>query len=188
MKRTFCIGLGLLVGLVSSALAAEQQLTVDPAQSRIEADVKATMGSFVGNLANYDAKIVVDDATHAVKSAKIAFKFTDFKSGEAKRDRHMHDWQDTEKYPDCRFELLELTGKTGASYMAVGRFTFHGQTQTLTFPVQISNEGTTMVIDGETAIDTQLYGLPIIRKFLALKVDPVVTVRFHLQGKLPAAS
>ncbi len=186
MKSTLFLALGLLAVSSSVVLAAERSLVVDHEQSRIEVDVKATMGSFVGHLADYNATIQVEDATSKVKSATVAFAFTDVKTGEDKRDHHMHDWQETEKYPDCRFELTQLTAETGGSYLAVGKFTFHGVTRTLTFPVQIATEGPTMAIDGEAAINTEEYGLSIIRKFLALKVNPLVTVRFHLQGKLPA--
>ncbi len=187
MKRILFLGLALVTGGATITAAGERVLVIDPAQSRIEVDVKATMGSFVGSLADYDARIRVDGSPAAVKSATFGFKFVDVKTGEAKRDRHMHDWQQTETFPDCRFELSKLTAQPDGSQLAVGKLTLHGQTHTLTFPAQIATEGATLVIDGEAAIDTQEYGLPIIRKFVALKVNPLVTVRFHLQGKVPAA-
>ncbi|WP_221031390.1 YceI family protein [Actomonas aquatica] len=188
MKRTFLVALSLWLVGVASVSAATKSLSVDHKQSRIEVDVKATMGSFVGHLADYDATIAVDESGSAVKSAVIAFKFADVKTGEDKRDHHMHDWQETEKYPDARFELVKLAPAEGGAFDATGKLTLHGQTQELSFPVQITTEGDTLVIDGEAVVNTERFGLPIIRKFLALKVNPDVTVRFHLQGKLAPAA
>ena len=42
-------------------------------------------------------------------------------------------------------------------------------------------------LDGEAVLDTRDFGLPIIRMFGLLTVDPQVKVRFHLQAK-PSAS
>jgi iron complex transport system substrate-binding protein len=39
---------------------------------------------------------------------------------------------------------------------------------------------------GDASLDTREFGLPVIRLFGLLKVDPVVRVRFHLQGTAPA--
>ena len=188
MKQTFVLVLAMVGSGLACATAAEKQIVVTPEHSRIEIDVKATMGSFVGSLSDYDAAIIVDDATSEVKSAVLEFKFNAVQTGEEKRDGHMHAWQETEKYPDGRFELLRLEPSSDATHTAIGRLTLHGQTNEIRFPVTILNEGNMIVIDGEAQLDTQTFGLPIIRKFLALKVNPLVTVRFHLQGKVPAAS
>ena len=48
--------------------------------------------------------------------------------------------------------------------------------------MSVSHEGGLFAIDGDAVIDTRDFGLPIIKKFLVLKVDPEVRVRFHLQG------
>jgi len=131
--------------------------------------------------------VEVDGATPQVTSAELAFRFSDVKTGEDKRDKNMHDWQETEKFPDGHFKLSELAADPEGGYVATGSFTFHGVTQPLQFPVQVMTEGEVMIIDGEVVIDTQKFGLPIIRLFFALKVNPEVTVLFHLQGRLGSA-
>ena len=187
MKLRLVFGLVLLAGNVSQAAAAERTLAIDPVQSRIEFGVKATMGSFVGVLNTYEAEITLDEAS-AVKSAALTFKFSELTTGEDKRDRHMHEWQETPTYPDCRFELTRLTSQADGMRLAEGRLTLHGLTRPLSFPVRITTEGQRLIIDGEAVVNTVDFGLPIIRKFLALKVSPEVMVRFHLQGAAPAES
>ena len=59
----------------------------------------------------------------------------------------------------------------------------HGVGRDLAFPVSIAHsEAGTYAIDGEVPIDTREFSLPVIRRFGFLPVDPVVKVRFHLQG------
>jgi len=55
----------------------------------------------------------------------------------------------------------------------------------VSFPVKITADHRLTTIDGMAAVDTREFGLPIIRMFWVLTVDPVVHVRFHLQGVLP---
>ena len=186
MKRLLmCLGL-VGSGLIGPSLAAEN-VVINHSESRIEIDVSATMGSFVGHLANYDAQIDFNESTGTVNSASLAFKFSDVKTGEAKRDQHMNDWQGTEKYPNGRFEMSKLTPRAEGGYTAQGRLQLHGQVQELSFPVNILTQGHSLAIDGDAVINTEQFGLPIVRKFLALRVSPEVTIHFHLQGTTPVA-
>jgi len=176
-----------MVGLATGAMAADRPVVVDYQESRIKTDVKAAVGSFVGYLARYDVTVGFDGAAPQVTSAALAFRFTDMKTGEDKRDKNLHDWQETEKFPDGRFKLSEGGAGPAGGYVATGSLTFHGVTQPVQFPVQVTTEGEVIIIDGEVVIDTQKFGLPIIRLFFALKVNPEVTVFFHLQGRLGSA-
>ena len=164
------------------SLSAETHLVVDAETSKFEIDVKATIGSFVGYLADYAADIEVEPETGEVISAVLAFDFRDVKTGKEKRDHHMHVWQETEKFPRCRWEMMKLEPQTDDSLLAVGKLTLHGVTRPLSFPIRISREDKMMVIDGEVDLNTEDFGLPKIRKFPALKVNPIVEIRFHLQG------
>lgn len=180
MRKLLLILTGLGIAACSHAAEAEL-LVVDRDLSRIDIDVQATIGSFTGNLADYDAEIRYHPDSSEVRSAQIRFRFADVTTGEEKRDHHMHVWQETETFPHGRFVLGQLKPPdANGQVMAVGELTLHGQTRKIEFPVSILMENRTVVIDGEAVIDTQNYGLPIIRKFLALKVNPLVTIRFHL--------
>ena len=184
MQKVLAVMINVLVVGWCGA-AATTSLMVDRELSKVEIDVRATMGSFVGHLDDYTAILRYDRDSEQVDSAEIKFNFAAVKTGEEKRDRHMHEWQETETYPDGHFVLWQLApGADGGGATATGELTFHGHTQKLEFPVTILTEDQTVVIDGETVIDTQQFGLPIIRMFLALKVNPLVTIRFHLHTTL----
>lgn len=167
--------------MAMSASAGQQALVVDFAQSRIEVAVKATMDSFVGQLSAYEPAILVGD-DGGVVSARVAFNFRDLGTGKAKRDKAMHKWQQTDTFPDGRFILQSIDPADGSSTMASGQLTLHGNTRDIRFPVTLRRNGPLYVFDGDVPVDTREFGLPGIRMFGVLKVDPVVHVRFHLQG------
>lgn len=177
----FC--LAAVSGLFVHARAAEAPLRIDTARSRVDIVVKATVDSFVGRLDNYEATVVVDPAAGEVRSARFAFKFNDVKTGKDDRDEQMHLWQNTERYPDGLFTLASLTRGEGGQFTAAGTLKFHDMSREISFPVTVSHENGLFSIDGDALLDTRDFGLPVIKKFLVLKVDPEVHVRFHLQGE-----
>jgi polyisoprenoid-binding protein YceI len=161
--------------------ATESTLAIDLPQSRIEIVVKATMDSFVGRLTAYEPTITVTE-DGSIARVGLAFHFKDVVTGKDKRDKAMHSWQHTAECPDGRFEMTALEPTSGAAATAFGRLTFHGVTRDLRFPVAIVREGQRYSIDGDATLDTRDFGLPKIRMMGLLTVDPVVHVRFHLQG------
>ncbi|MFM1851829.1 MAG: hypothetical protein RIS54_1513 [Verrucomicrobiota bacterium] len=181
MKRLLCV---LLLLLPAAAWAAERPLVVDKARSRVDVVVKATVDSFTGSLADYDAKLVIDDATGRIMATEVRFNFLDVKTGKDKRDAKMHVWQDTPKHPTGAFVLRELETTPEGGRIARGHLEFHGVRRELVFPVVVTRDQRLYAIDGEAVIDTRDYGLPVIRMMALLKVDPLVRVRFHLQAEL----
>ncbi len=174
--------LGLALATLGSASAADVALAVDKAQSRVEIVVKATVDSFTGTLADYQPVIRVNHDTGEVVSAEVGFAFAEVKTGKPDRDEQMHTWQETPKFPTGGFKLVSLTPTADGRFTATGTLTFHGVTRELAFPVTITTDRRLFAFDGEAVIDTRTYDLPVIRKFGLLKVDPIVKVRFHLQG------
>lgn len=181
----------MVAGLVVAATrctSAEMPLALDAVHSRVEVMVKATVDSFTGKLERYHAEVAVDpQAAVPVTRAKIAFKFADVKTGKTDRDEQMLIWGEESSKPDGSFTLAALTPIPAGGYQATGTLVFHGMAHELSFPVRISHEGEVYAVDGDATLDTRDFGLPVIRKFMMLKVDPVVHVRFHLQGHLAAA-
>lgn len=174
--------LGLLAVLIlgpRQGMAAHLQC--DPGQSRVEIIVKATVDSFTGRLEKFTSDIT-SGPDERIATAHVHFHFADVKTGKEKRDRAMHEWQQTDKYPDGDFVLEVLAPQVEGGWRARGKFTLHGQTRALDFPVTIVTEHALCAIDGEATIDTRDFGLPIIRMLGILKVEPEVCVRFHLQG------
>ena len=138
--------------LAINLAAAEVPLAIDRANSRVELAVKATVDSFVGKLTDYAATVRVDPATGAVTTAKLAFHFSDVKTGNEKRDREMNDWQQTGKFPDGDFLLDSLAAVAPGKFAVRGRLTLHGATHELSFPATISHDGAKVTVDGEAEI------------------------------------
>lgn len=174
----------LMAGLITvvSVHASSQPLGVDKPHSHIDVVVKATVDSFIGHLDDYEAKVVVDTEKNHIQSACLSFKFSDVKTGKDKRDEKMHEWQDTTRHPDGAFTLSSLDPAKDGRWLASGTLSFHGTTRPIAFPVTVTTDHHLYAIDGEAQIDTREYGLPVIRMMGFLKVDPLVQVRFHLQG------
>ena len=162
--------------------AAPVALSVTTSASRIEISVKATVDSFVGSLSAYEVAVQVDPQSQVVSSATFAFHFSDVRTGNEKRDKEMLAWEEVGKFPDGRFELTSLSPEGQGKYSAKGQMTLHGQTREVSFPVTIAQSGAGFTIDGDATLDTRQYGLPVIKKFALLKVDPLVVVHFHLVG------
>ncbi len=184
---------GIAIGLLTSGLlaaplrAAEGPVAIDRAASRVEISVKATVDSFVARLVNYEAAITADPATGRVGAARFAFHFADVKTGNDKRDREMNEWQQTDHFPDGAFTLASLADQGGGKSLVKGTLTLHGVTRPIEFTATLHQEARALTVDGEAVVDTRLFGLPVIRKFALLKVDPLVVVHFHLVGSVPAS-
>lgn len=179
MKRFFLV---LLAAASVSGLAAADSLVINEAQSRVDIDVKATVDSFTGSLKHYKADVAVEDG-HVV-SAAVGFRFADVRTGKDGRDEAMREWENTPEYPDGVFTLTSLEPAAEGRLKAHGTLTFHGVKREIVFPVSVITDRNLYAIDGVATIDTREFGLSVIRKFGLLKVDPLVKVRFHLQGSV----
>jgi polyisoprenoid-binding protein YceI len=179
----------LVLILASQLFAAGAPLTIDQAHSMVEVAVKATMDSFTAKLIAYDATINADPQTKQIQSAQVKFRFADVKTGKDKRDAEMNHWQQTDQFPDCVYVMDSLKPATGDNYTATGKFTLHGVTKEISFPITVSflpNGG--CKLESEFTLDTQDYGLPIFKKLGMLKVNPLLKVKFHLEGRAQSAS
>jgi polyisoprenoid-binding protein YceI len=175
----------VLTGATAGCIAGDRPLAMDRGQSKLEVAVHASMDSFIGQLERFDSAVTVADDGR-VTAARVAFHFRDLHTGKEKRDVAMHAWQHTDEFPDGSFVLTSLEPATSpeGGFVAVGRLTLHGVVRDVRFPVSVLREAERYVIDGEAALDTRDFGLPVIRMRAVLKVDPVVKVRFHLVGKV----
>lgn len=169
---------------VFAAAAHGFPVALDASRSVVEVSVSATVGSFVARLGDFDASVSVASADGPVTGAVFRCAFDSIKTGDAHRDHDMNDWQQTDKFPAVMFTLDGITPAGGGKGVAHGRLRLHGMERPLSFPVSIATAQRDVTIDGNAAIDTREYGLPVIRKFLVLTVDPIVRVHCHLEGRV----
>lgn len=180
MKTPF--GPILFAALLLGAGAAERPVAFDPALSSVDVIVKATVDSFTGHLPRYTLTGAIDEAGRVTR-AELTFPFKEILTGKPKRDAAMNEWQQSDKYPDARFTLQSLEGDAGHGWRARGQLELHGVTRPLDFPVVVTHDGQSFAVDGDAAIDTREFGLPVIRLLGLLKVEPIVHVKFHFQGR-----
>lgn len=172
------LSLALLFALPIFGSAAP--LTVNPDSVKIEVDARATMHGFTGRLDKADVALETTPAGDAIASASVRFAWADLKTGDKGRDKEMLAWA-TAKSPDGAFLLLKLAPTSAANtYTASGSLSLNGESREISFPITIVHGATGWSVSGETKIDHRDWGLPKIRKFGMLTVDPVVTIRFSL--------
>ena len=168
--------LALLLLVPLALTAADRSLKVDRARSYVDVDVKATVDSFTARLEAYELHATVDERGR-IKTAALAFKFADLKTGKAERDAGMLEWLGGND-PAGRFELGILALTPSGQGQANGNLTFHGRTALVEFPVNVVPADGATVVTGTATINYRNWGLKKYRKLGVLTVDPEVKIRF----------
>lgn len=176
----------LAVALAAFAGAADRPLLVDATLSRLLVDVKTTGGRFTASVSSFSPVIRVDDRGHLPTDVRLRFPFASVSTGKADRDRDMYRWEEVQSYPEVSFALGHLELQYDGTYLADGWVRLHGAERDVRFPVSVTTRGDRMVIEGQALLDTREYGLPVIKRFVVLRVDPTVVVRFRIVGTIAA--
>jgi len=142
------LGFGLLLLTVGSGTLRAQEMTLelDPANTRIEFALGATLHSVHGTFKLKSGTIHFNPSTGSASGLVVADATTG-DSGNQGRDRKMHkEILESERYPEITFTPSKLSGKVeleGDSTVQVdGIFRLHGAEHpvTLTLPVQAKGE------------------------------------------------
>jgi polyisoprenoid-binding protein YceI len=179
MKHKQIAALCGLLGVVTPTYAAT--LTVDKEKSSIQVDVKSTGHDFAGALSDYKATVEGDGKTLQPTAVNLTWKFTDLKTGENKRDAEMLKWLGA-AVPEGSFRFTKFW-MDGGKTCAMGELTIHGISKSVGFAYTAKKDGNSVTIDGTVPINYENFGLPIIRNFAVMKVDPALVVKFHLVGE-----
>ena len=178
-----CLLILAILGIRSAAGAAGQPLVIDPAGSTVEVVVKSTIDPFVARLDSFEARVSLDPATGRPVEAWFRTDFGRIRTGKNDRDRDMNTWQRTGTFPTVSFKSTGIAPSPGGGWMAKGTLRLHGMDRGISFPFTATVSNGLIVLDGIAELDTRDFGLPVIRKLWLLKVDPLVRVHFHLQGR-----
>jgi polyisoprenoid-binding protein YceI len=180
MKKIY--GAALCGMLLATAVAGADTLKVDKSRSRIQVDGKSTGHGFTGTLEDYTAKVSGDMATLKPEEFELDWKFSDLKTEDEDRDENMIEWLGGGG-PKGSFKFIKIWDQDGKTY-AQGTITIHGVSKLIAFPYTVKKEGKWVTIDGVATLDYKDFGLPLIRAVAVMTVDPKLTVRFHVVGKL----
>jgi len=170
---------------VSPLRAAEARpLALDPARCVLEVEVHATFDTFVVRLERFAADIRVDRAARRVARAEFSFDIADLRTGIARRDEDLLAWEDHARFPRVNFQLDGMEPQPDGSFLARGTVMLHGLAHGVAVSLSVLAEGDRFVLAGEATVDLRDFGLPPPRKYLLVRVNPRLRVRFHLQGRI----
>lgn len=165
-----------------SALSAAS-LAVDSDRSRVQVDAKATGHNFTGTLSKYTITAAGDAVTLKPTELNLAWKFNDLDTADEKRDKEMIKWLGGGN-PTGSFKFVKSWDETPTGGKAQGTLTINGVSKTISFPYTVKKDGEWVTIDGKVSMDYQNFKLPVIRAMAVMTVDPQLTIRFHVVGKV----
>lgn len=141
-----CPGVLLIaaVFLCVAASAEQKTFTFDPAQTKVDFKLDATMHTVHGSFQLKRGTITFGD--NGAASGELIVDATSGKSGNDSRDKKMHkDILQSDKYPEIVFTPQHFTGSlsdTGKSHLVVeGSFNIHGESHPLTLTIDAMMNG-----------------------------------------------
>jgi polyisoprenoid-binding protein YceI len=169
--------------LAAPVFAHAATLEVDVTRSRIQVDASATGHDFTGTLKKFTAKANGDAGSLAPSSFDLQWSFKDLDTDDAKRDKEMIKWLGGGD-PKGSFAFTKSWTDKSGKMQGMGSLTIHGVSKAVSFPYTVKKDGDWVTIDGAASLDYQNFKLPIIRAMAVMTVDPKLTVRFHVVGKV----
>ncbi len=176
--------------VVASALAsahAETVLELDPAQTRVEFTLGATMHTVRGRFQLKQGVIRFDPVTGKASGALVIDSRT-AETGNDSRDRKMHKTVlESERYPEIRFVPDRIEGKLalpGTSTVGLhGVFSLHGTARDMLLPVQVSVTNNRLTASTSFVVPYVRWGLKNPSTFI-LRVEDKVDISIHAVGRM----
>lgn len=157
--RLFLIALALYT---TPLVSEELVLNADPGQAHIQFALGATLHTVHGSFQLKRGMVRFDPATGNI-SGEVVVDAPSGGSGEASRDRRMHQILESERYPEIVFKPDRVDGKVapaGVSRVQVhGTFSIHGATHDITVPVEVSITGTHIAATAHFTIPYVKWGM-----------------------------
>ena len=176
-----------VVGLIPAAQAQELAVQLDPAQTKIEFALGATLHSVHGSFRLRNGAIRFDPTTGTVSGA-IVIDATSGESGNDGRDKRMHrEILESDKFPEIIFTPKQIRGALaadGPSKLEVtGQIRLHGQDHDITLPVEAVSGGGKLQLTAQTVIPYVLWGLKNPSTFI-LRVSDKVTIDIRATARV----
>ena len=181
---------GILLLTPIAASAQQHQVTLDPAQSKIEWTLDATMHTVHGSFRLKSGTITFDPASGNA-AGEIVVDATSAESGNSDRDKKMHkDVLESKRYPEITFLPKHVLGKVaeqGASSVQMqGVFHIHGADHEMTLSVPVQKQGDQVKATVTFVVPYQQWGMKNPSNFF-LHVADKVDVSISAVGKLTPA-
>ena len=191
LKKALSAVSALLLLIAPLRLAAQQvQVSLDPAHTKINWTLGATLHTVEGTFALKSGTISFDAATGNA-SGEIVVDATSAQSGNSSRDNKMQkDVLESKRYPEITFLPKHVTGKfddRGTSTLQVqGVFHIHGADHDMTLSMTVQPKGGEITATTDFGIPYQAWGMKNPSN-LFLKVDNQVQLKIEAVGKMSAS-
>lgn len=157
-------------------------MRLDPAQTKIEFTLGATLHSVHGNFKLKTGAVRFDPSTGAA-SGSIVIDATSGDSGNDGRDKKMHrEILESGKFPEIIFTPNHVKGSLapeGPSKLEVaGQIQLHGQNHEMTLPLEITSSKGNLETTTQLTIPYVEWGLKNPSTFI-LRVSDKVTIEIH---------
>lgn len=187
----------LLVVICANAVSAQETVVrLDPANTKIDFTLGATMHTVHGTFKLKSGEIRVDPVTGKASGA-IVVDATSGDSSDSSRDHKMHtDIIESAKYPEIVFSPTQLNAQPGhtlkesleqkgATHVrADGIFRLHGQNHDVTLDLDVQNDGNGRIeISSSFPIPYIKWGLKSPNTFI-LRVSDTVQLDIHAFGQI----
>jgi polyisoprenoid-binding protein YceI len=175
---------------VAQATPADLVFDLDPANTKVNFTLGATMHTVHGTFQPLRGRIEYTAATGALRG-EIVVDALSGESGDASRDKKMHaDVLESEKYPAIKFRPDRVEGKVapaGESTVQVhGIFSLHGADHELTAPATVKLDGKSWTATVHFTVPYVQWGLKNPSVFL-LRVSKAVDIDIAATGTVVPA-
>ena len=175
-----------LLAMRSLCAAQQMQVTLDPAQSKIEWTLGATMHTVHGTF-KLKSGAVKFDPRSGDASGEIVVDATSGESGNHDRDADMHNKVlESARYPEITFVPRRVTGSLAgqgkSDLQVLGTFTIHGADHEFTLPLTVEKNGDAITASSSFVVPYQDWGMKDPKKAF-LHVESKVNVSVAAVGR-----
>jgi len=176
-----------LLALPAPLHAQDTVVTLDPAQTRIEFTLGATLHTVHGIFRLKSGEIHFNLSTGNA-SGSVVVDAPSGESGNESRDKKMHqDYLESQKFPEIVFMPFRVKGSLnpgGTSQVEVaGTFRLHGADHDLTLSLTVQSSGGQLQADTRFTVPYVKWGLKNPSTFI-LRVNDKVDIAVHATGRL----
>jgi polyisoprenoid-binding protein YceI len=169
------------------ALAQQMELQLDPAQTRVDFTLGATLHAVHGTFKLRHGTVWIDAGTGKA-AGELVIDATSGESGNGDRDERMHkNILESGKYRDITLTLDRFDGKLnlqGDSDLKLhGQFGIHGGQHELTLPTKVHINGQQLEADTGFPVPYQKWGMKNPSTFI-LRVDDSVQIQIQAVGHI----
>ncbi len=127
----------LLVGAMTSALAAAETYKIDKSHSEASFRIRHLMSRVTGRFTDFDGVVNINRAKPLSSSVAFTIRTASIDTGEPNRDKHLRgaEFFEVDKYPEMKFQSTSMKSVGKDAYDVKGNLTMRGITKPVTVRV-----------------------------------------------------